>query len=489
MTNMSKSGSSKGRVLALAAFSCLFAFSATSHAQFEKLLKKLEGQIGQMQGGQIQDTQGGAGMPLGQPDAAGGKKKKSGLMPDNAWCSKQAGALGNMKPDVSLISREFKIEQLESLQDLFDNALKNKPVSKTFPNAAFFQRNFETVRVRAIYDTFLAFPEPATLAALIELSGSMDQQERGDALMALVFLHLQAPELSVTPTRWKELVNKAYAYPHYTALVFRGRAVTYGEYEPQNINGAVGYLNEAASLPSKYKQPDGIQMEFDIENYQTAYSATFKDIFASGVNFSGRKQIEGLAKTANQIEAAQKAYADKFPTTRLGKLYKEVEKINNQSIEKGGQVIALSQGGNQASGQIESMKSLKGVQEGDKNTFVYINPELQKAQLRFFQQQVGGVSPEQKQMLVEAQEKRYVAQGILANSLGELMAEMMKGFGDFVKMVAPLEAIKQANAAQIQSCMITAKWEQAMRAKDVPMADKSKAAAAVATDMSKYKDE
>jgi len=269
--NTIKICSSKGRVVASIAFVCLFAFSATSHAQFEKLLKKLE-----KQAGQVQDMQGGAGMPSGQPDVAGGKKKKTGLMPDNDWCSKQAGALGKMKPDVSLIAKEFRLEHLESLQDAFDRAFKNKSVSKTFPNAAFFQRNFETVRVRAIYDTFLAFPEPATLAALIELSDSKDQQERGDALMALVFLHLQAPELSVSPTRWKELADKAYAYPHYTALVFRGRAVTYGEYEPQNINAAVGYLNEAASLPLKYKQSDGIQMEFDIENYQTAYSATFK---------------------------------------------------------------------------------------------------------------------------------------------------------------------------------------------------------------------
>jgi hypothetical protein len=476
------------RLVALATFFGFLSSSAVTHAQFDSLIKKLQ-EVGQQQQGTGQQQQGAGAFPLAPPDPVGKKKNKSGLMSDGDWCSNHSGALGNMKPDTSLIAKEFVIKNLESLQDEFDNALKNSRISKTFPNASFFQRNFETVKVRSIYDTFIAFPEPDTLAALIQLSGSNDQQERGDALMALVFLHLQAPNLSVTPTRWKELADKAYAYPHYTALVFRGRVNAYGEYAPQNVNAAVGYLFEAASLPDKYRQPDGIRMEFDIENYQTVKSATFKDIMASGYKFSGGKLIEGLAKTSDQIEAAQKAYADRFPSTRLGKLYKEVELINRQAMDKGTQMISLSQGGNQAVGQIESMKSLKGTQEGDKKTFVYINPVLQKAQLRFFQQSDGGVSPEQKKLLVEAQEKRYVAQGLLSNAFNELTAEMLRGFGDLIKMTASLEAIKQANAATIQSCMITSKWEQAMRAKDVPAADKKKAAATVATDLSKYKDD
>jgi len=41
-------------------------------------------------------------------------------------------------------------------------------------------------------------------------------------------------------------------------------------------------------------------------------------------------------------------------------------------------------------------------------------------------------------------------------------------------MVAPLPALTAANNNLIQSCMISAKWDQAMRAKDVPKVDDKK---------------
>ena len=60
--------------------------------------------------------------------------------------------------------------------------------------------------------------------------------------------------------------------------------------------------------------------------------------------------------------------------------------------------------------------------------------------------------------------------------------------GDIVKMAAPLPALTQANNALIQSCIISAKWEQAMRAKDVPKVESKKTEAAVADLSSKFKD-
>jgi hypothetical protein len=68
-------------------------------------------------------------------------------------------------------------------------------------------------------------------------------------------------------------------------------------------------------------------------------------------------------------------------------------------------------------------------------------------------------------MLVTAQEKRMVAQNIITQSYGELLQLMTANAGgDFVQMVAPLPALTAANNSLIQSCMITAKWDQAMRA-------------------------
>jgi hypothetical protein len=91
-------------------------------------------------------------------------------------------------------------------------------------------------------------------------------------------------------------------------------------------------------------------------------------------------------------------------------------------------------------------------------------------------------------MLVQAQEKRLVAQGIIAQSYGELLQTLTAGFGDMVKMAAPLPALTQANNALIQSCIISAKWEQAMRAKDMAKVDVKKAESAVTDLSSKYKD-
>ena len=120
-----------------------------------------------------------------------GGGKGGGLKPSDQWCNEQAGVLARMKIDKGVIGSEFKVADLESLQDEFQKAFRRANISKTFPNAKFFQASFETAKVRAIYDNFLAFPEPDTLAALIQLSRANDQQERSDALMALVFLHLQ----------------------------------------------------------------------------------------------------------------------------------------------------------------------------------------------------------------------------------------------------------------------------------------------------------
>ena len=115
------------------------------------------------------------------------------------------------------------------------------------------------------------------------------------------------------------------------------------------------------------------------------------------------------------------------------------------------------------------------------------SPELQM-KLANVVANAGNLDDRQKQMLVQAQEKRLAAQGIISQSYGELLQTLTAGFGDMVKMAAPLPALTQANNALIQSCIISAKWEQAMRAKDVAKVDMKKVEASVGQDLSKYKD-
>lgn len=447
-------------------------------AQFGNLLQ----QIQKVQIPNIQSLSSAPGIP-----SQSSNKKNGGLIPSDRWCNEQVGALGNMKIDTSVILSEFKVLELEALQDEFLSAFRKENISKTFPSAKFFKASFETKRVRAIYDTFLAFPEPDTAAALIQISRGSDQQERADALMALTFLQLQAPQLSVNSNRWWENFQSAMGTQHFTALVFRARMAAYGEYGSKNLNQALADLVSAGSLKGQYTSGDGMRKEFDSQNYESIHTSTAKDIFFNEPNMPYRQQWEGPARTGLQIEQAQLAYARQLPNTRIGRMYAQASQINAESILIGNEIIKSTQGGNQLVGQIASLESLKSNNKGEKPVFEDVSPEIQAAQIKMITK-VTSFDDRQKQMLVQAQEKRLAAQGIISQSYGELLQSLTAGFGDMVKMAAPLPALTQANNALIQSCIISAKWDQAMRAKDVPKADIKKAEASVSDLNSKYKD-
>jgi hypothetical protein len=138
-------------------------------------------------------------------------------------------------------------------------------------------------------------------------------------------------------------------------------------------------------------------------------------------------------------------------------------------------------------GQLESLESLESNSKGEKPVFEDVSPEIQAAQIKMISKTTT-LDERQKQMLVQAQEKRLAAQGIISQSYGELLQTLMSGFGDMVKMAAPLPALTQANNALIQSCIISSKWDQAMRAKDVAKVDMKKVEANVGQDLNKYKD-
>ena len=472
---MKKPSLRKPALLILAAFTLT---PMLAQAQFGNLLQ-------QLQKLQPPGQQAPGGMPsLGTARAPA----KGGLTPSDQWCSQQVGALGRMKIDTAVIASEFKVSELEALQDDFTAALRKDKISKTFPSARFFQASFETKKVRAIYDTFLAFPEPDTLAALIQISRAPDQQERADALMALTFLHLQAPDLSINKNRWRETYQAALSGgEHFTATVFRARMAAYGEHGAKNLGQALGDLVSAGGLQGKYSQGDGIRKEFDSQNYQLIHTNTAKDIFYNEPNMPYRQQWEGPAKQALQIEQAQLAYARQLPSTRIGKMYAQASQINAESVQIGNDIIKSTQGGNQLMGQLASLESLKSKNTGEKPVFEDVSPEIQAAQIKMISK-TGTLDERQKQMLVQAQEKRLAAQGIISQSYGELLQTLTAGFGDMVKMAAPLPALTQANNALIQSCIISAKWEQAMRAKDVAKVDMKKVEASVGQDLSKYKD-
>jgi hypothetical protein len=171
----------------------------------------------------------------------------------------------------------------------------------------------------------------------------------------------------------------------------------------------------------------------------------------------------------------------------LRAVYAQASQINAESVQIGNDIIKSTQGGNQLMGQLASLESLKSKNTGEKPVFEDVSPEIQAAQIKMISK-TGTLDERQKQMLLQAQEKRLAAQGIISQSYGELLQTLTAGFGDMVKMAAPLPALTQANNALIQSCIISAKWEQAMRAKDVAKVDMKKVEASVGQDLSKYKD-
>jgi len=471
----------KQRPLTLYCLGALLSFPLVANAQLDDLFKEL---------GNIQlPGKPGANAAPNMPSPQGAAPKKSGgLMPSDQWCKQQAGSIAGMKIDTNIIATEFKIPDLEGLQDVFQKAFSKGKINKTFPGAKFFQASFETKKVRAIYDTFLAFPEPDTLAALIQISRSSDEQERADALMALVFLHLQASEASISPTRWSELHQAALKKEHYTAIEFRARINAYGELGAKNLGQSLGDLVSAGNLKNSYAQARGMKKEFDTQNYGVIHTATAKDIFFNEPNMPYRQNWEGPAQMAMQIEAAQKSFAEKLPSTRVGKMYAEAAKYNAESIAIGNDIIKATQGGNQLEGQLQSIKSLKASAQGEKPVFEDVSPEVQAAQIKMLAK-VGTLDDTQKKMLATAQEKRMVAQNIITQSYGELLQLMTANAGgDFVQMVAPLPALTAANNNLIQSCMITAKWDQAMRAKDIPKPDAKKVESATTDLNSKYKE-
>ena len=465
--------------------------ASPAHAQFGNFMQQIQ-QMQRQQGAPAGGQAAAGGLP-GFPGAGGqggGQAQRGRTAAPDQWCAEQAATLRGMKIDTGVIASEFNIPNLESLQDEFHKAFQRESVSRTFPHAKFFKASFETKRVRAVYDSFLAFPEPDTLAALIQLTRTNDRQEAGDASMALAFLHLQAPHLSANPNKAREWIQRMWGQQHYTAQVFRARVGAFGELGPKNLNDALGALQTAGSLEQQYRRSGdgGMRMEFDPQNYGTVLNATVRELLQAEPNLPNRKTWEGQGQLSAQIEAAQRAYAQRFPRTALGKTYQEIGAVNYRAIDMGNQLIARSQGGNQLAGQLASVESLKSSQQGERQTFVYMHPEAQANQLRMFSK-VGQLDPEQRQLAAQAQELRLSAQGMLNTAFQQLVAETTSSFGDLVRMAAPLEAYRTAYDGLIQSCVITTKWGQALRARDVPPVDKVKVAADVGRKTSSYKDD
>ena len=420
-----------------------------------------------------------AAAPANQAAAA---PKKSMLGDPDSWCKQQTALLGNKKfPNAKeLINQEFQVKELASMHEIFLDGLTAKTDSKAFVSAAYWRNSFETVKVRALYDSFLAFPEPEVLAALIDLSkNSGDAQTKNDARMALAFIHIAVPKASVNPNRWSELVKQA-GSEHWTALTFRARLAAYGEGgAKQDIRTAMALLVQAGKKKNEY-QLALVRSEWDKNNIETQ----FNDLaFAVTTSMPGQfPMFEPFNETLMKIQNARQSYMQRFQSTRAGKLALTAAKHNEESAELGKQVLKMSQNANALTGGLASYESMTNVKAGDKQTFANIDPKAE-AMLMDMYQQVGELGPEQKKLMEQAQQKRYAAQGLIAEMQSDLFAQFFGGTGGnhgdsdlLVRagMLAP--AMAEAQTSLIRSCIFAAKWEQSLRARNIAAPDKKKAA-------------
>jgi hypothetical protein len=408
--------------------------------------------------------------------------------------------------DKSSISREFKVPDLDQLQETFFAEFRRRNISKTFPHADFFVFEFETPLVNTLYQSFLAFPEPETLAFIIQLSKSQDRQFKGDALMALSLIHLQAPKLSVSENRWRELFEEALKPPNknYLAYTFAARVSLYGELGSKSIANADRYLIEASRHESEVKESAqsgesmahlaGNYAVWDNNNFGIRQQSTMKDLMAADPAIAARyakqkAQFQSMAGLdLDRLEAQQQEYAKRFPQTRAGKMAREVEKINQETADIGIKLIGATQGGNQALGELKSFESLVRKEQGDRAVYVANQAERDAFIFRLAQKTnalaAGKADPKATQLFVQAQEKRYQAQTLLFTAQMELLGDQSGG-----GLLAKVEPMKQFQRAFVSSCQLSTKWELAMRSRDIPAIDKSKAVAEVGSRASMYKDE
>ena len=400
---------------------------------------------------------------------------KSSLSDPGTWCKQQTGLLGGKKVNTALISEEFKVKDLE-LQTIFAPKLLEASKSKAFVSAVYWRSSFETTKIRSLYDAFVAFPEPDILAVIIDASkNATDPQIKNDARMALVFIHMAVPEQSVNPNRWSDLLKQA-GSEHWTALTFRARLAAYGEMGvKQDTRTALGLLTQAGNKKMEYIQSRG-RSEWDKNNYEVQYNSLIFDVISSAPGqFPAFEQFnDKLAK----IEMARKAYYQSWPSTRAGKLSFSAIKLNEDASKLGDRVIELGKSGNVNAGQIDSAKSLSGSKQGDKQTYVGTSSGAELIKLEWLKNSQA-LEPEQIKLLKEAQEKRIMAQGLIAETQNIIAAQLFGGTGSnnfgeddiFIRAGMLVPVMAEAQIALIQSCAISAKWEQANRLKNVPATD------------------
>ncbi len=373
-----------------------------------------------------------------------------------------------------LVQQEFNLRPEEVFTQFKNAAAANRTVSYAFPNAYFYLNEFETRRIQALYASFVAYPEPATLALIIdEATSSKDQQTQNDAKVALAFIHLQMPQASKTPGRGQQLLDSLGNQDHYTYNVYRARRAAVGEGVPKNPQMAMALLvRSEAAAGNPLIGGGGQKAEMDRWNFRETRSKTVVDHDPS------RRQMFLAAEAYQQQNLAA------IPSKPYGRLLDEALRLSADAVDQGNAIVGLSQDQVTARAQIRSLGQLMEKRKTDPTTTVSPDPEAERKMAGILAA-AERLSDTQKAQLNDAMAKRAAAVSLVTQARGMVLNEALSYAGDIERSIGMLPAIRIVNEAFYGSCKVYASWEQAARVAKLSGPDPKAEAAAAAAATSK----
>lgn len=452
-------------VIATIALSVAIPQSATAF-DFGKLLKQaVEGQNNQPQPSPGRDMSPSTASSMPQ---AGGKTKSGGIggaLTEN-YCRNMFSTAGLDKKkniDSALVQEEFN---LSAPGDFYDAFVKGtlKP-SFAFPSLRFYQGEFETDRINALYDLLLSYPSPQYAAAIItearkqQGSPQYDHQMKMDAVAALTILHFYLKDISKNPARWQELAGQLQNAEHYTARVITARLLASGELGVKDPNRAMSYANEANGLRQKYSSEMGYRT-MSSRNYMFTSNYTLYQVVAENPR---------LPQAQYYIQFAQQ-YATNLKTpiaapeleAQLGPGLSAVERSASSAARKATDMLTNAREASLLKAEKSSLANATRNRVSDNPSDVNIDDKTMLTITRQLEK-LKSLDDKQKQQfasaLADAHESGDRAVAMMPTMLSSMM-NLMSQRG-MAAMPAILPYAKKLQYYSDNACSVVARWDQA----------------------------
>ena len=404
-----------------------------------------------------------------QPTQSGSAgKQEVGATATGSYCKNlfSIASINNKAPiDEAIISEEFKL----SPKDFFDEAFKAlyprpKFSSYTFPSTDFYQGEFETDKINVLFNLLLSYPSSQYAAALISESRKTskmpqyDHQAKIDATAALAILHFYMKDKSISPNRWKDLVNSFRNEEHYTANVIWARLLKSGEMGSTDVSQALSLAKKAGELSYTYSHDSGYRT-MSKRNYQFNSHQTLYEILVSN---------PALPQRSNYDQFIQKFEANKngpgLDPEIKAKLTPELDAIDKSSksaVNKAEEMLGAAKKVSLAKAEKGSLDSALRTRTSDSTEEANIDEHAMAAIARQFEH-INKLDENQKKLfssaLVDAHESGDRAIAMMPTMMLAMMNLMMKGF-ETMPTILPYS--KRLQKSSDDACTVISRWDHA----------------------------